>query len=59
MIKNCGIPLIDKASNFLQNPAIVDDNGTFSYQNLLADAQKLAVSLLGSLKDLQEETIAF
>jgi len=51
--------LIDRAQTYLGREAIVDRDGTYSYDALLDASSRMACALLGERHDLDEEPIAF
>ena len=53
------VPLIEKAAAHLQSTAIIDPNGSHSYETLLRTSQNIATSLLGNRSDLSERRVAF
>ncbi|MFK7843692.1 MAG: AMP-binding protein, partial [Rhodothermales bacterium] len=53
------IPLIDRASAHSARVAIIDDEGAYTYAQLLEGARGGASNLLGEEEDLQEAAVAF
>ncbi len=53
------LPIIKQALNHLRRTAIIDENGTYSYKELLSAAERVAIRLLGDRADLQEARVAF
>jgi malonyl-CoA/methylmalonyl-CoA synthetase len=51
--------IFQKATHFNHKVAIVDENGSYTYQHLLASARAIAFQLLKGEKDLKEERVAF
>ncbi len=50
---------LNQANKHLQNTAIIDQTGSYTYADLLAASQKMATILLNGKTDLQEARIAF
>ncbi len=59
MTKNVSIPIIEQSIGFLKNIAIVDSNGSYTYEFLLEEAKKVASALLAEQQDLDEARVAF
>ncbi len=59
MKKNITLELIERARNFNTRTAIIDGNGSYSFQQLLKDSSKAASLLLNGKSDLEEARIAF
>ncbi len=53
------IPIIETAKKHLKRRAIIDENGTYRYEELLAAAQKVAAALQKGQSDLSEARVAF
>ena len=53
------LPLVERAERNQARLAIVDDQGSFTYRQLLADSAVLARVLLGPESDLSERPLAF
>lgn len=51
--------LVDQAATFAQRTAIVDPNGSYTYQELLMESHRVGSGLLAGRSDLAEERIAF
>ncbi len=54
-----GIPLVDRASSFLERTAIIASEGPFSYRDLLELSGRYAAGLLNRQEDLSEARVAF
>ncbi len=54
-----GIPLLDRAPAFADRIALIDQDGSHTYGDLLGAADRAAARLLGGQSDLGEERIAF
>ena len=54
-----GIPLIAHASSHSERTAIADDQGQFTYQQLLDTSARVAAALLAGGDDLREARVAF
>ena len=54
-----GIPIVDRASGFLDRTAVIDDAGHCSYEKLLDLSGRAASNLLGDSTDLSEQRVAF
>jgi malonyl-CoA/methylmalonyl-CoA synthetase len=54
-----GIQLIDRAADFADKTAIVDADGTFSYEHLSNASAQAATLLLRGSADLREARVAF
>lgn len=53
------LPLIERAKTYEKSIAIVANEGTFTYQDLLDTSAQIATLLLDGKEDLQEERVAF
>jgi malonyl-CoA/methylmalonyl-CoA synthetase len=53
------LKFFDRLASFENDMAIIDGNGSYSYEALLASARSVASSLLSSETDLREKRIAF
>ena len=53
------IPLVDRASSFLERTAILASEGPFTYSDLLELSGRYAAGLLNGQQDLSEERVAF
>lgn len=53
------LPLIDRASEYADNIAIVTTGGVFTYRDLLHTSGQIAASLLQNADDLQEQRVAY
>ena len=53
------LPLIDRAARFGSRMAIVADDGSWGYSELLAASARVAARLLAGAADLAEAPIAF
>jgi malonyl-CoA/methylmalonyl-CoA synthetase len=56
---NVSIPLIGSAQRYGPRTAVVDAQGVFTYDDLLATSSRVASALLAGRDDLQEDRIAF
>jgi malonyl-CoA/methylmalonyl-CoA synthetase len=56
---NVSIPLIGNAQRYGPRTAVVDAQGVFTYDDLLATSSRVASALLAGRDDLQEDRIAF
>lgn len=59
MLPDNTLPLFERAGTFRNHLAVIDNNGGFTYDNLLTSANKIAAGLLGGEADLNEARIAF
>jgi len=53
------LPLIERAKTYEKSIAIVANEGTFTYQDLLDTSAQIATLLLDGKEDLQEQRVAF
>lgn len=53
------IPLIDRANGYANRTAVIADEGTFTYAQLLVDSAAVASCLLDGATDLDETRVAF
>ena len=53
------VPLIARALEYCGRTAVVDTQGSFSYNELLETSSRVAAALLAGRQDLQEERVAF
>jgi malonyl-CoA/methylmalonyl-CoA synthetase len=53
------LPLIERAKTYEKSIAIVANEGTFTYQDLLDTSAQVATLLLDGKEDLQEQRVAF
>jgi len=53
------LPLLARAGEHDERPAIIDQNGTHSYRDLLFASRNVASCLLGDTHDLEEAPVAF
>lgn len=53
------IELFDRLASFENDIAIIDENGSYSYRDLLASSRSVASSLLSGERDLEEKRVAF
>jgi malonyl-CoA/methylmalonyl-CoA synthetase len=59
MIRTSRLSLIANAQRFGARTAVVDAQGTYSYNDLLDASWRVATTLLAGREDLQEERVAF
>ncbi len=52
-------PIIECIREHAHAPALIDDTGEFSYEDLLSAAYRVAGDLLGAKEDLAEQRVAF
>jgi malonyl-CoA/methylmalonyl-CoA synthetase len=57
--KKVNLPLIERAKTYEKSIAIVANEGTFTYQDLLDTSAQIATLLLDGKEDLQEARVAF
>ncbi len=57
--QNSSIPLIQKALQYGTSTAIVDQNGIYSYDQLIQRAELIAFNLLSGKSDLNEARVSF
>ncbi|MEE8348382.1 MAG: acyl-CoA synthetase [Acidobacteriota bacterium] len=53
------LPLLERASQHGELPAITDQEGTYTYRELLVAAQQISAHLLRDIDDLEEAAVAF
>lgn len=53
------LELFDRLASFGDATAIIDENGSYSYSDLLASSRSVAANLLSGESDLSEERVAF
>ena len=53
------LPLLERAGEYDELPAIIDSKGTYTYRDLLVSARKVASCLLSDTHDLEEAPVAF
>src|SRR5580693_8221958 len=53
------VPLLAHAQRHKESIAVVDSQGTFTYNDLLDASSRVATSVLAGHEDLQEERVAF
>ncbi len=53
------LELFERLASFGDAVAIIDDNGSYSYRDLLASSRSVAANLLSGESDLREERVAF
>ena len=53
------VPLIAQAERHGGRTAVIDSQGTFTYNDLLDASSRVATALLAGREDLQEERVAF
>ena len=54
-----GLSFLTQCSRYGERTAIIDENGAFTYRDLLATSSNVATALLAGRRDLQGERIAF
>jgi malonyl-CoA/methylmalonyl-CoA synthetase len=59
MSRNSRLSLIAKAQRHGERAAVVDSQGSFTYNDLLDASSRVAAALLAGREDLQEECVAF
>jgi malonyl-CoA/methylmalonyl-CoA synthetase len=60
-VVGCGthIPLVAQAFRHGKRTAVIDSQGTFTYEDLLDASSRVAAAILAGREDLQEERVAF
>lgn len=53
------VPILRRIREHADAPALIDDAGEYSYEELLSAAQRIAAGLLGANDDLAEQRVAF
>ena len=53
------IPIVERIREHAHAPALIDDAGAYSYEELLSAARRVAADLLGPNGDLAEQRVAF
>jgi malonyl-CoA/methylmalonyl-CoA synthetase len=53
------LPLLERADEHDELPAIIDQNGTHTYRDLMISARRVSSCLLGDMDDLREAPVAF
>ncbi|MFB3891818.1 MAG: AMP-binding protein [Phycisphaerae bacterium] len=59
MSEDRGIPIISRAKQHGRRVAVISDEGTFTYEQLLAAATSVAANLLAGRDDLREARVAY
>lgn len=54
-----GIPLVDRAFLHRERIALIDEAGSYTYEDLLDESARIAAALLDGRTDLQEARVAF
>jgi malonyl-CoA/methylmalonyl-CoA synthetase len=57
--RTTGLPLIARAERHRERTAVIDSQGSFTYNDLLDASSRVATSLLAGGRDLQEQRVAF